>query len=255
MESANEHQGHNLLTNAANRVWEEMFVCKRPALEEVFKTSFGNQNTTPKLEKVRGQISEAAANIWQTFLESERRATHTRTQAWEFHTQLESRIQRITGGFAGGLKRLTSVTSTAVASGIGGATGSAKDAEKAKKEEPPSKVEYSNLPRTVVEQATFGHISIVKDVVEQHYRNRAQTDQHMLKYVEEEWLQGEARLTQERGLWGPFSETDLAKWMLDQTEGPSRMRQRLIRNDLFYLHYPYREQLDPEGNFEIAKKN
>ncbi len=76
------------------------------------------------------------------------------------------------------------------------------------------------------------------EVVEQHYRNLAQTDRHMLKYTEEEWLRTEANLTRERGLWGPLSEDPLTKWMLDMTEGPSRMRKKLIRNELFYLHYP-----------------
>merc|ERR1712098_217889 len=31
-----------------------------------------------------------------------------------------------------------------------------------------------------------------------------------------------------------------AKWQLDVTEGPSRMRKRLIRDEQFYLRYPYR---------------
>lgn len=76
----------------------------------------------------------------------------SRFQAWEFHTQLESRIQRITGGFAGGLKRLTSVTSS-----------SKLAASKVKKDEM-TKVVNSNLPKAVVEQATLNHISIVKEV-------------------------------------------------------------------------------------------
>ena len=79
-----------------------------------------------------------------------------------------------------------------------------------------------------------------QEVVEQHYKNRRQTSVHMLKYTEEEWLATETMLTQERGLWGPFNESPLTKWMMDLTEGPSRMRQRLIRNDMFYLHYPFR---------------
>ena len=70
------------------------------------------------------------------------------------------------------------------------------------------------MPRAVVEQATLNHISIVKDVVEQHYRNRSQTDEHMLKYMEEQWLATEANLTQERGLWGPFNENPLTKWQV-----------------------------------------
>jgi hypothetical protein len=64
----------------------------------------------------------------------------------------------VTGGFAGGLKRLTSVGS------------SSGNVAKAKKEE--VKVELSNLPQTIVEQATLNHVAIVRDVIEAHYKNR-----------------------------------------------------------------------------------
>jgi len=36
------------------------------------------------------------------------------------------------------------------------------------------------------------------------------------------------RLTQERGLWGPFNESPLTKWSLDMTEGPSRYFKSLL---------------------------
>ena len=91
----------------------------------------------------------------------EKRACYSRIPPWEFHTQLQSKIQRVTGGFAGGLKRLTSVGSSVSGSGNG---------SKVKKEE--VKVEFSNLPQTIVEQATLNHVAIVRDVVEAHYKNR-----------------------------------------------------------------------------------
>ncbi len=232
-ESANVHQGQNLLRNAASRIWEEMYVCKRPALEEIFKSSFDTTtNSTPALDSVREAILEPASRTWYAYLDMEKRAAFSKAPA-EFHTQLESRIQRITGSFAGGLKRLTSVAG--------------EKKEDKKKEELPPKIEYSRLSRSTIEQATLCHVAIVKEVVDQHYRNRAQTDTHMLKYTEEEWLQTEVRLTQERGLWGPYRESGLTKWMLDLTEGPSRMRKRLVRNDLFYLHYPHREDVEKEA--------
>jgi hypothetical protein len=54
-------------------------------------------------------------------------------------------------------------------------------------------VDSSPLPKCVVEHSTLNHIAIVKDVVEAHYKNRALTDEHMLKYTEEEWLATETR--------------------------------------------------------------
>lgn len=35
----NQHQGRNLMAGAALRVWEELYVCKKPAIEEVFKVT------------------------------------------------------------------------------------------------------------------------------------------------------------------------------------------------------------------------
>jgi hypothetical protein len=242
-EEATALQGQNLLKNAAKRVWDELYVSKRPALEEVFRTSFGTANSTPELGSIRSQISDQANKSWHIYLDLEKRSMYSKTQAWEFHTQLESRIQRTLGGISGGLKRLTSVTGV----GGGGGGGSGGLGGRPKKEELP-KVCYSSLPRSVVEQATLNHIAIVKEVVEQHYRSRSQTDQHMLKYTQELWLATESNLTQERGLWGPFNENPLTKWHVDLTEGPSRMRKRLVRNDMFYLHYPYRERPPAAGN-------
>ena len=104
-ESAHIHQGQNLLVNAACRVWDLMYVSKKPALEEVFKTSFGQQNCTPPLESIRSNVYEQASKIWFTYIDLEKKASFAKIPAWEFHTQLQSRIQRVTGGFAGGLRR------------------------------------------------------------------------------------------------------------------------------------------------------
>jgi hypothetical protein len=104
------------------------------------------------------QFYDPASKIWLAYIDLEKRACYSRIPPWEFHTQLQSKIQRVTGGFAGGLKRLTSVGS------------SSGNVAKAKKEE--VKVELSNLPQTIVEQATLNHVAIVRDVIEAHYKNR-----------------------------------------------------------------------------------
>lgn len=64
----------------------------------------------------------------------------------------------------------------------------------------------------------------------------------------QEWLQTETELTRERGLWGPPTPTKLDKWMLDMTEGPCRMRKKMMKNELFYIHYPYRPELEHPDN-------
>lgn len=52
----------------------------------------------------------------------------------------------------------------------------------------------------------------------------------------------------ERGIWGAELGSSLDKFMLDMTEGPCRIRRKLIPNPAFYHHYPYRPHLDsPEA--------
>ncbi|CAB4066173.1 WDFY3 [Lepeophtheirus salmonis] len=215
------------LKEDCSKIWEELYVTKKPALEEVFKTSFGQQNTTPSLVSVKSQIYDASLKVWNSYIDAESKGLYPKIPAWEFHTQLQSKLQRVTGGLTGGLKRLTSVNGPLS-----------------------STLDYPNLP---LKQQTLAHISVVINVVDQHYKNRAQTEAHMLKFIEEEWIVSEGRLTQERGLWGPYNENCLTKWMIDMTEGPFRMRKKLVRNENFFRDYPYRE-IFPESD-ETKTKN
>ncbi|ELW70223.1 WD repeat and FYVE domain-containing protein 3 [Tupaia chinensis] len=83
-----------------------------------------------------------------------------------------------------------------------------------------------------------------------------QRQQNALKYVTEEWCQIECELLRERGLWGPPIGSHLDKWMLEMTEGPCRMRKKMVRNDMFYNHYPYVPETEQETNVasEIPSK-
>lgn len=74
------------------------------------------------------------------------------------------------------------------------------------------------------------------------------TNSHTQRYVHQEWQQTEIELTRERGLWGPTLPPPFSKWMLDMTEGPCRMRKKMMRNDMFYIHYPYRPELELPDN-------
>ncbi|XP_018654969.1 beige/beach protein-related [Schistosoma mansoni] len=59
------------------------------------------------------------------------------------------------------------------------------------------------------------------------------------RHLESEWEKIEHELTRERGLWGRVTPDPLAKWELDPTEGPLRMRKRMILNKSFNSRYPY----------------
>lgn len=90
------HQGHNLMAVAATRVWEELYVCKKPAIEEVFKvtlpTPVGNERA-PELSIVREQVHEAASKLWLNYVVLERRASYR--VPWELHNQIQSVCQSL----------------------------------------------------------------------------------------------------------------------------------------------------------------
>lgn len=44
---------------------------------------------------------------------------------------------------------------------------------------------------------------LVKELVEGRRRNHQLAQEHMQRYVQEEWMQTQTELTRERGLWGP----------------------------------------------------
>lgn len=85
------HQGHNLMAVAATRVWEELYVCKKPAIEEVFKITLpapiGNERA-PELSVVRDQVHEAATKLWLNYVVMERKASYR--VPWELHNQIQS---------------------------------------------------------------------------------------------------------------------------------------------------------------------
>ena len=90
-ERLTSHQGHNLMSVAATRVWEELYVCKKPAIEEVFKISLPPPNgndRAPDLSAVREQICDLATKLWLNYVVMERKATYK--VPWELHNQIQS---------------------------------------------------------------------------------------------------------------------------------------------------------------------
>ena len=85
------HQGHKLMAGAATRVWEELYVRKKPAIEEVFKiilpAPIGNERA-PDLSIVREQIHESATRFWLNYVVLERKASYR--VPWELHNQIQS---------------------------------------------------------------------------------------------------------------------------------------------------------------------
>ncbi|KAG8229679.1 hypothetical protein J437_LFUL010268 [Ladona fulva] len=246
----NAQQGQNLMAVAAKRVWDEMYIFKKTSIEEVFKISLnpGSNKGPPELESIRDQVYENANRLWVNYVEMERKASYR--IPWELQNQIQSvrpdftllifKIQKVTGG----LTRLASRT---------------KVKKEASVVSDPTKrcgitgISSANLK---VEAAswTLAHVALVRELAESQLRHHARVTQHEQKFVLDEWLNTEAELTRERGLWGPVVGSRLDKWMLDMTEGPCRMRKKLMRNDLFYIHYPFRPELEYGSNRALKYK-
>ncbi|BFF93489.1 WD repeat and FYVE domain-containing protein 3 [Drosophila madeirensis] len=229
-EDLNQLQGRNLIVGAAFRVWEELYVCKKPAIEEVFKISLTPppaSSKAPDLQTTREQVMELASKLWFNYVEAERKASYR--VPWELHNQIQSKIQKVTGG----LTRLASRT-------------------KVKKDELVRT--KSNMSREAAYESTGIHVQLIKDLLELRTKQYQQMLQHTQRYVYQDWVHSETELTRERGLWGPAGTCSLDKWIMDTTEGPHRMRKKTMRNDVFYLHYPYRPELELADNRQLKYK-
>ncbi|XP_069124433.1 WD repeat and FYVE domain-containing protein 3-like isoform X2 [Argopecten irradians] len=217
-------EGHHLVANAAKRVWEELYACKKPVLEEVFKTQLNNIDpasskiTSPDLSSVRGLIQESSSKVWIGYADSERKGTVSYTE--RLPAQIQSKLQKV----GSGMLRLAT--------------------RKPKKELPLKSSPSSNVHMTDYISWTLTHMAIVKDLSELQFQQYIHGQEHMAKYLAEEWAQTEGELLREKGLWGPHVGSRLDKWQSDMTEGPCRMRKKMVKNEIFFQHYPYRPDME-----------
>ena len=71
-----------------------------------------------------------------------------------------------------------------------------------------------------------------------------QEENHLKRFTLKKWNRSASELTRERGVWGPEEEETLTKWTLDYTEGPCRMRKRMMKDETFYIRYPHRARTE-----------
>lgn len=223
-------EGRQLLIKAVNRVWTELIHSKKQVLEEVFKVSLPvNDRGHVDIAVARPLIEEAGLKGWQNHLAHEKKCI-SRGEALVPTTQ--SKLSRVSSGF--GLSKLTGSRRNRKEIGLH---------------------KHSPSPQEI-SQWMFTHIAVVRDLVDTQYKEYQERQQNALKYVTEEWCQIECELLRERGLWGPPIGSHLDKWMLEMTEGPCRMRKKMVRNDMFYNHYPYVPETEQEASVgsEIPSK-
>ncbi|XP_068089612.1 WD repeat and FYVE domain-containing protein 3 isoform X2 [Hyperolius riggenbachi] len=215
-------EGRQLLLKAVNRVWIELILSKKQVLEDMFKVTFlVNDRGHVDIATVKSTIEEATLRSWQSHLAYEKKCI-SRGEALIPSSQ--SKLSRVSSGF--GLSKLTGSRRNRKESGLN----------------------KHNLSTQEISQWIFTHISVVRDLVDMQYKEYQERQQNALKYVTEEWNQIEYELLRERGLWGPPIGSHLDKWMLEMTEGPCRMRKKVVRNDMFYIHYPYIPDVEQDSS-------
>ncbi|XP_059970155.1 WD repeat and FYVE domain-containing protein 3 isoform X1 [Mesoplodon densirostris] len=215
-------EGRQLLIKAVNRVWTELIHSKKQTLEELFKVTLPvNERGHVDIAIAKPLIEEAGLKCWQNHLAHEKKCI-SRGEALVPTTQ--SKLSRVSSGF--GLSKLTGSRRNRKESGL----------------------HKHSLSTQEISQWMFTHIAVVRDLVDTQYKEYQERQQNALKYVTEEWCQIEYELLRERGLWGPPIGSHLDKWMLEMTEGPCRMRKKMVRNDMFYTHYPYVPETEQETN-------
>ena len=234
-------EARHLAAVAAQRVWEELYVSKKPAVEDAFKISLGanTQHRAPSLELVR----DPALKLWLQYVEAERRSAYRTVLEVSTPNQIQSKIQKVTGG----LTRLTSRSLTMKSS---------------KKEETANVMgrhsHAGNLSYCWADVwlSTQYQLAGLKEQLELERRQRQRALQHVEQFNRLNWKRvEETELLRVRGLWGPSEESRvLTKWMLDMTEGPCRMRKKLTPNPHFNALYPYRPELELAENKSIRYK-
>ncbi|KAG8454376.1 hypothetical protein GDO86_000847 [Hymenochirus boettgeri] len=213
-------EGRQLLLKAVNRVWIELIHSKKQVLEDMLKVTFPvNERGHVDIATIRPFIEEAILRSWQNHLAYEKKCI---SKGEALVPSSQSKLSRVSSGF--GLSKLTGPRRNRKETGLN----------------------KHNLSAQEISQWIFTHIAVVRDLVDMQYKEYQERQQNALKYVIEEWNQIEYELLRERGLWGPPIGSQLDKWMLEMTEGPCRMRKKVVRNDMFYIHYPYIPETEQE---------
>ncbi|CAD6191346.1 unnamed protein product [Caenorhabditis auriculariae] len=212
----------------ASRVWTDVIVAKKAILEEMFKRTIVSE-----LNAARALLAHAAGVQWQTFVDSQLHALHNNTSK-DLQQQISSKFNRVASGISRfASKRALSTTQPSVGS-----------------------APWKNVSADA--QVIFlwlrVHVSLLKELVRAQSSRYHEWHAHVRKWCMHDWHQWEADLTRERGVWGPEKASSLDKYKLDLTEGPSRIRRKLIPHRYFYHIYPYRPHLDePSAKAQRAK--
>lgn len=254
-------------------------------------TSYSMNTDTVDLKKLKPNIYENCLKIWNGFIENEHQIRILKAKCKQNLIQtkslgvnlpnannLDNANQFTLNNFAAVGERLTNINklSKAVGSGAGlmsklvintvSSTINKKDSFKSSSSISIDQQSGQNKQQMIIPtwkmmekdkviKLTELHLALIMETVQFNYKNKIQKNQHLIKYVLEDWNNLEFEiLLRERAIFESFN-TDskkFTKYMLDVlTEGPNRMRKKLIRNDMFYINYPPPENDSPKNLKQI----
>lgn len=92
------------ISTTAEKVWEDLFISKKPMVEDLFKITFASPEPPP-LSSLRDKIGHLTNKLWLTYVATETSMTAKKSanqagisQSWEIHQQIQSKFQKVTGG-------------------------------------------------------------------------------------------------------------------------------------------------------------
>ncbi|GMT24191.1 hypothetical protein PFISCL1PPCAC_15488, partial [Pristionchus fissidentatus] len=220
---------------AASRVWSDVVCSKKIILEETLRRS-----SVSELNGARALLASAAGQYWRAFVEGQlaRMNTSATLNRPLLHQQISQRINQVTSGFS----KLPLLSRRSL---------SASPSNSLKKTE---LMRLGCVTSEVVFLWLRLHSSLLRQLVLSQSVRYHEWHSHVKKWCLHEWSSLEAQLTRERAIWGPDEACSLDKFRLDTTEGPGRLRRKLIPNRQFYHDYPYRPYLeDPSAKALRAK--
>ncbi|KAH7637627.1 ph domain associated with beige/beach domain containing protein [Dermatophagoides farinae] len=268
-------EGTLLITSTAKKIWQEIYLSRKTLLEETLKISLTSNNSAFGIEscdlsRFRDVLYEPTLKCWSNYIEqeSQRLKKKPATSSLSFDLPLPNsnvltekftninKLNNLVTKSAGGLvSKIVGGTSGVVGSAISSAVGTTR--KEVFRSSSSSDSTHSPHHSTLIPLWTLMskndvmywssiHELIVKNFVNFQAKQKRTLDYNLRKYVYNEWLNSEYEfLTRERTIWGPlYGSKRFDKWMMDMTEGPNRMRKKMIRNDEFYLNYPFRPEME-----------
>ena len=264
--STNADEGALLIASVAKKIWDEIYISKKQLLEDTLKISlspvnsgFGITPVAPDISQLRSVLYDSTIKYWFNFIDNENQRQRKKLASLSFDlpnsniitekfTNINKFNNLVTKSAGGLVSKIVGGTTGVVGNAISTAVGTTR------KEVFRTSSDISNYSTPfwtlMSKKDAFYwvsiHTSINKHYVEYQMKQKHIFDVHLKKFILNEWLNYEYEfLIREKAIWGPaYGSKRLDKWMLDMTEGPNRMRKKLIRNEEFYQNYPYRPEFN-----------